>query len=156
MARQHKAASPGPLDEEPRRLVHRRWLQGDSHSALAEQFGRSPASIVKVISEVRTAWILGQTVEYIHNPSFEDPQAATEILAPVPEGPQAARNPKPPAGLEPYLANLFLDAQLLGRDQEVHLFRKMNYLKFRRQAGRGTRPRTPTGLRPRYDRAIPG
>ncbi len=48
----------------------------------------------------------------------------------MPEGPHAARNSKPPAGLEPYLADLYIDAPLLGRDQEVHLFRKMNYLKF--------------------------
>jgi RNA polymerase primary sigma factor len=84
-----------------------------------------------MIGEVRMAWILGQKVEYVRNPSFEDPQAAAEILAPMPEGPHAARNPRPPAGLEPYLANLYLDAHLLGRDQELHLFRKMNYLKFR-------------------------
>jgi RNA polymerase primary sigma factor len=84
-----------------------------------------------MIGEVRRAWILGQKVEYVHNPSFEDPQAAAEILAPMPEGPHGARNLKPPAGLEPYLADLYLDAPLLGRDQEVHLFRKMNYLKFR-------------------------
>jgi RNA polymerase sigma factor (sigma-70 family) len=77
------------------------------------------------------ASILEQKIEYIHDPIFEDPEAVAEILAPMPEGPHAARCRKPPAGLEPYLANLYLDAQLLGRDQEVHLFRKMNYLKFR-------------------------
>jgi RNA polymerase primary sigma factor len=99
-----------------------------------------------MIGEVRMAWILGQKVEYVRNPSFEDPQAAAEILAPMPEGPHAARNPRPPAGLEPYLANLYLDAHLLGRDQELHLFRKMNYLKFRavqmRDALDPPRPRT--------------
>jgi RNA polymerase primary sigma factor len=126
-----KAASPGPLDEESRRLVHRRWLQGDSHAALAEQFGLSPASIGRVIREVRMASILEQKIEYIPNPSFEDSEAAADILAHMPEGPRAVRNFKPPAGLEPYLANLYLDSQLLGREQEVHLFRKMNYLKFR-------------------------
>ena len=122
---------PGPLDEESRRLVHRRRRLGDSNAILAEQFGQSPASIVRVIREVRTAYTLEQKIEYVHNPIFEDPEAAAEILAPMPEGPHAARNFKPPAGLEPYLADLYLDAQLLGRDQEAHLFRKMNYLKFR-------------------------
>jgi RNA polymerase primary sigma factor len=125
------AASPGPLDEESRRLVHRRWLQGDSLAALAEQFGQSHASIGRVIREVRMASILEQKIEYIPNPSFEDSEAAADILAPMPEGPRAVRNFKPPAGLEPYLANLYLDSRLLGREQEVHLFRKMNYLKFR-------------------------
>jgi RNA polymerase primary sigma factor len=77
------------------------------------------------------ASILEQKIEYVHNPSFEDHEASAEILAPMPEGPHTARDFKPPAGLEPYLADLYLDAQLLGRDQEAHLFRKMNYLKFR-------------------------
>jgi RNA polymerase primary sigma factor len=140
------AARPGPLDEESRRLVHRRWRLGDSNAILAEHFGQSPASIGRVIREVRTALILEQTIEYIHNPVFEDPAAVAEILAPMPEGPHAARKPKPPAGLESYLASLYLDAQLLDRDQEAHLFRKMNYLNFRaiklREALDLMRPRT--------------
>jgi RNA polymerase primary sigma factor len=86
---------------------------------------------VGVIGEVRSAGFLGQKVEYVHNPSFDDPQSAEEILAPMPEKRHAARSLKPPADLEPYLADLYLDATLLERDQEVHLFRKMNYLKFR-------------------------
>jgi RNA polymerase primary sigma factor len=122
---------PGPLDEESRRLVHRRWRQGASDAVLADQFGRSPGFIARVVREVRAALILEQKIEYVYNPSFEDPVAAAEILAPMPEEPHAARNPNPPAGLEPYLANIYLDAQLLGREQEVHLFRGMNYLKFR-------------------------
>src|SRR5260221_239987 len=36
-----------------------------------------------------------------------------------------------PGGLPPYLASLYGDATVLSREQEVHLFRKMNYLKFR-------------------------
>ena len=41
------------------------------------------------------------------------------------------RGSKPPAGLPPYLASLYGDGTLLGREQEAHLFRKMNYLKHR-------------------------
>ena len=111
-------------------MVLRRWRQGDSNAVLAEQSGLSPASITRVIREARTACLLEQEVEYVPNPCFEDPGAAPEILAPMPEGPRVDRG-DPPAGLEPYLADLYLDSQLLGRDQEVHLFRKMNYLKFR-------------------------
>ena len=35
-----------------------------------------------------------------------------------------------PAGLPPYLASLY-DVPLLSREQEAHLFRKMNYLKYK-------------------------
>ncbi len=44
---------------------------------------------------------------------------------------RAASRSKLPDGLPPYLASLYSEAQLLSSEQEVHLFRKMNYLKFR-------------------------
>ena len=37
--------------------------------------------------------------------------------------------PRPPKGLPPYLASLY-EVPLLSREQEAHLFRKMNYLKY--------------------------
>src|SRR5262249_20060827 len=54
------------------------------------------------------------------------------ILAPMPGGGarQAVAKAKAPSGLPPYLASLY-DAPLLSREQEIHLFRKMNYQKYR-------------------------
>ena len=59
------------------------------------------------------------------------PGAATPILGPMPEPAdgRAPRRTKAPKGLPPYLASLY-EVPLLGREQEAHLFRKMNYLKF--------------------------
>src|SRR5262249_14679004 len=52
--------------------------------------------------------------------------------APMPAATRGAGSRvKPPAGLPPYLASLYGDAPLLSREQEAHLFRKMNYLKYR-------------------------
>jgi len=42
---------------------------------------------------------------------------------------QAAARAKAPPGLIPYLASLY-DVPLLSREQETHLFRKRNYLKY--------------------------
>ena len=66
------------------------------------------------------------------HPSFDEPKAAAEILAPIPASPdgKAPRRIKPPEGVPPYLASLY-DVPLLSREQEAHLFRKMNYLKHR-------------------------
>jgi RNA polymerase primary sigma factor len=50
---------------------------------------------------------------------------------PAPAAPPAARGTEAPAGLPAYLASLYREASLLSREQEVHLFRKMNYLKYR-------------------------
>jgi RNA polymerase primary sigma factor len=50
---------------------------------------------------------------------------------PAPDVAQAPRRTKASAGLPPYLASLYDEGPLLSREQEAHLFRKMNYLKSR-------------------------
>ena len=71
--------------------------------------------------------------------SFDDPAAAAQIMAPMPppaDG-KAPRRPRAPKGLPPYLASLY-EVPLLDRDQEAHLFRQMNFLKFQAQKLRQT------------------
>src|SRR5206468_8286080 len=96
------------------------------------QTGRSPAGVLRSINEMRARRLLELKIEAMPNPSFDDPKARAEILAPVPmpvDG-KAPRRIKPPEGVPPYLASLY-DVPLLSREQEAHLFRKMNYLKYR-------------------------
>ena len=52
-----------------------------------------------------------------------------EILGPLPESDLPAKKPRLPSGLPAYLASLY-EVPLLTREQEAHLFRKMNYLKY--------------------------
>jgi RNA polymerase primary sigma factor len=120
------------LDDEARGHIYRQWRCGVSAEVLAEQVGRSTATIVHAINEVRARRLLEQKLEFLYHESFDAPGAAATILAPIPSaGKTTARAPRPPAGLPPYLASLYGDAPLLTRDQEAHLFRKMNYLKYR-------------------------
>ena len=49
-------------------------------------------------------------------------------MGPLPESDLRTKKPQLPSGLPPYLASLY-EMPLLTREQEVHLFRKMNYLK---------------------------
>ncbi len=68
---------------------------------------------------------------FVPHPCFDDPAQHDQILDPMPE-PAAGRAPRRasvPAGLPPYLAGLY-EVPLLGREQEIHLFRKMNFLKY--------------------------
>jgi RNA polymerase primary sigma factor len=81
----------------------------------------------------RARRILGTELRYIDHPSFDDPGAHDAILAPLP-APDVARAPRrteASAKLPPYLASLYHEGPLLSREQEAHLFRKMNYLKSR-------------------------
>jgi RNA polymerase primary sigma factor/RNA polymerase sigma factor len=52
------------------------------------------------------------------------------ILAPMPQSEDPVRKTRLPSGLPPYLASLY-EVPLLNREQEAHLFRKFNYLKYR-------------------------
>jgi RNA polymerase primary sigma factor len=94
----------------------------------------------------RARQILGTELRYIDHPSFDDPRARDAILAPMPASDvaQVPRRTKASAELPPYLASLYDEGPLLSRDQEAHLFRKMNYLKSR-----------ASGLRDRIDPARP-
>src|SRR5262249_28093620 len=81
---------------------------------------------------VRAHRLLEQKLESMDDPSFETPDAARTILGPIPSSPGgSASKARPTAGLPHGLAGLHGTAPLLTREQEMHLFRKMNYLKSR-------------------------
>jgi RNA polymerase sigma factor (sigma-70 family) len=120
-----------PLDEEAKGQIYRLYRRGVSVEVLAGQFGRTRSSIYRVINEMRARRILSVKLEYMPHPGFEQPDGGEAILGPlpVPADGKAPRRTKPPKGLPPYLADLY-ENPLLSREQEMHLFRKMNYLKF--------------------------
>ena len=54
-------------------------------------------------------------------------------MGPLPESDLPTKKPRLPRGMPSYLASLY-EVPLLTREQEVHLFRKMNYLKYKASA----------------------
>ena len=75
--------------------------------------------------------VAGLKIEYMPHPSFEgSSREVAEILSPMPRLERPPRKTKPPEGLPPYLSLLY-DTPLLTREQEFHLFRKMNFLFYR-------------------------
>jgi RNA polymerase sigma factor (sigma-70 family) len=120
----------GPLDDGAKAQIYKLFRRGVSVEVLARQFDRTRSSVYRVVNEVRARRLLDAKLEYMPHPSFDDPAARDAILAPLPaaaEG-KAPRRTKAPRGLPPYLASLY-EVPLLGREQEAHLFRKMNFLK---------------------------
>jgi RNA polymerase primary sigma factor/RNA polymerase sigma factor len=69
-------------------------------------------------------------LDHIYNEDFEDVSREEEYLGPAPDPATAPRKIRVPVGLPSYLAALY-DVPLLTREQEYHLFRKMNFLKHR-------------------------
>jgi RNA polymerase primary sigma factor len=127
-----RAAAGATPDEATRALIYRRSRCGFSVEALAAEFGLGRRHIGRIIDEVRARRLLEARLEYVSDPSFDDPAAVVEILGPRP-GPAAgqdSRRPRTPEGLPAYLASLY-EIPLLSREEERFLFRKMNYLKYR-------------------------
>jgi len=78
----------------------------------------------------RAARVRELPLDYMPSREFKRPTAAARILAPTPESPATQRKVKRPTGLPPYLASLY-EVPLLTAEQERHLFRKYNFLKYR-------------------------
>ena len=102
----------------------------------------------------RARQIVGREIDFIYNPVFDEPAAEAEILAEPPES-ASTGIAKRPAGLPAYLASLYEVALLTG-EQEVALFRKMNFLKFRanRVRSRLDPDRPDAALIAEYDRLL--
>jgi RNA polymerase primary sigma factor/RNA polymerase sigma factor len=69
-------------------------------------------------------------LDYIPNPRFSRKGAERVCLAPMPKVDDGGKKPRRPSGLPPYLASLY-EVPLLTREQEEHIFRRFNYLKYK-------------------------
>ena len=148
----HSAVFPdatGPLSPTTKHIIYNSFRKGMKVDTLAKRFSRTRTSIYRVVNEVRADELLKKPLDYIHNDEFELPEMEAEIMAPMPgeEKFQAdIRDKKPPKDAPPEMAHLY-QYPLLSREQERHLFRQMNYQKYRlrrlRQDMDPTRARTP-------------
>jgi RNA polymerase primary sigma factor/RNA polymerase sigma factor len=119
-----------PLTADGKESIYRSDRRGTSVDELARRHSRTRTAIYAVINEMRAQRIMELPLDCIYHESFADPAAAPAILGPMPTWDSKPRVIRPPAGLPPYLASLY-DVPLLTREQEVHLFRKFNFLKYR-------------------------
>ena len=125
--------SQGPLPLETKRKIFQLYQRGESVETLARRYGRKRGSIYRIVNEVRAMRVLELPLDFIPNTSFarvKTPAQEQQILGPMPEADAVVKKPRLPSGLPPYLASLY-EVPLLTRSQEMHLFRKMNYLKFK-------------------------
>lgn len=116
------------LSEEDRRAMYQQHNRGVSTVVLAKRYGRIRSSIVRILNEQRAVKIFELPLDYIPNAEFDDESRVEEMTSDLPKSPEPVRKVRAPSGLPPYLASLY-DVPLLNREQEYHLFRKMNYLK---------------------------
>jgi RNA polymerase primary sigma factor len=123
----------GPLDQDTKEIIFSSYRRGIAVDTLAKKFNRTRTSMYRVINECRAQHLLAQNLDYIPHPSFEDAKMDAEMLGPMPDAEAyeaRKREMRVPRDVPPELAPLY-EVPLLNKDQEQHLFRKMNYLKFK-------------------------
>ena len=120
----------GPLNLEIKERIYADYLSGKTMDSIVRRYCRTKSTIYRVINEMRARAIAELPLDYMDSPEFHRRGADKKILAPLPEPEHTPRRVKPPSGLPRYLASLY-ETPLLTRDQEAHLFRKFNYLKFK-------------------------
>jgi len=119
-----------PLSAGKRRDIFQKFQRGVPVQDLAEEACRTRTSIYRILSEERAEQLFEQPIDFMDSPDFHKSDAERLILGPPPEVDKKGSRVKPPPGLPPYLASLY-SIPLLTREEEVHYFRKMNYLKFK-------------------------
>jgi len=109
-----------------------RRAKGETVAQLAKRFRSSKDKSSRILSRQRLKLIQEFDLSLIPNEKFGRTSAAEEraILGSAPENRQQLKKVARPTGLPPYLASMY-ETPLLTREQEQHLFRKMNYLKFK-------------------------
>jgi len=99
---------------------------------LAKNFQRNRTTMYRVLNEVRAQRFLDQPIDYLYHESFDDLAMEAIIVADMPgaEAFEASRRQmRIPKDAPPELVSNY-EMPLLTKEQEQHLFRKMNFLKY--------------------------
>lgn len=124
----------GGLTERKQTELIKRYRDGTPVRTLARQYGCSTSAVYRILHHALLERTSALQIRYIPSPEFVGRNAQKRCLGE--EGlftypPEVTDDmPKAPAGLPPYLRDLY-SVPLLTRDQEGILFRKYNYIKYR-------------------------
>jgi RNA polymerase sigma factor (sigma-70 family) len=131
-ARNCLPAARQPLSRDAQRRLFSQYQNGAQTQALAKRFRCSRTGILRLIKTLRAERIAELPLNFVSNYQFSrilGTKAEQSVLGPPPEGERTSQA-RAPTGVPPYLASLY-EIPLLTRSQETHLFRKMNYLKYK-------------------------
>ncbi len=123
-------AVAGKLNERAVLRMYKEFRRGKSLVQLAQQYGIDAKAAARVLNRARAERIFELPLDYMAASEFKKPNADERILAATPVAPSGQRLPRKPSDLPAYIASLY-DVPLLTAEQETHLFRKYNYLKYK-------------------------
>jgi RNA polymerase primary sigma factor len=121
----------GPLSPAAKEQIYNAKQKGDDVESLTKQYNRARSSVYRIANEIRAKELIAQPVDYIYNAEFDDPAKATVMVGEMPgraefDAKRYAMNP--PKDVPAQMTHLY-EWPLLSKEQEQHMFRKMNFLK---------------------------
>jgi RNA polymerase primary sigma factor len=126
-----------PADD-GRLAIWEAYVDGASLETLSRRFGKPVRAIYRIITEMRARDRKSRPIDFVPSDEFEMPGADGRILncpdLRLSEG-SATPERRIPRDLPPYLQQLFR-IPLLTPKQEVALFRKLNYLRYKAERSR--------------------
>jgi len=120
----------GKLRPETCGRIYQHHLRGEPVDSIARRYHRSKASIYRLILAQRAEHVKQLPLDFIPNALFARKSAEKVVNEPFPGLDEPVKRVRRPAGLPAYLASLY-EVPLLTREQEVWLFRKFNFLKYK-------------------------
>ena len=131
-------ATNGPLDPSAKGRIYAEFHEGKPMKLIAQRFNKTPSSVYRVVHEVRARRVIEAPLDLIPTPEFEDatPEHDAVMLgqfAGEGEFMDKVRSMAAPKDVEAHMAYLY-QRPLLNREQEAHLFRRMNYRKSKLKA----------------------
>ena len=97
-----------------------------------DELGLAESRPARHAVEIRARRVLAETTKFVGHPDFDDSTTTVEILGPMP-GPVGLRSRPGQTRAREVVPSSDADFQtgkFLTREQEVHLFRKLNFLKY--------------------------
>jgi len=116
------------LDEKSE--TYQQHRRGVSVQRIAQRVRHTKTGIRPTVKQAQVERIMQLRLDFIPNPQFCHADAEIIIMTAMPPDDALSKTTRIPSGLPPYLASLY-GVSLLTREQEVHLFRKFNYLMYK-------------------------
>ncbi len=120
------------LSDHEKLALCRDYFAGYSMAALVQKFGRSRSALYRAINQMRAEKLLSEPTPYVYDASFDQPDADAVILRDNSafEGTGHLKPVPMPKNAPAYMRPLY-SSPLLTKEQEICLFRRYNYLKYR-------------------------
>ncbi len=120
-------------DVQAKEMIFQDYERGVPVETLSTKYNMPKSGVYQAIGEIQARLVMEKPVEYIHHESFELPENDAAYTGEMP-GEEAFRatclTMVAPKDVPAEMQHLYR-MPLITKDQEQHLFRKMNYLKYR-------------------------